>query len=59
MISYRELRTLSLDFRRISSNLLNSDDDNADVNMIRFKKFIDETPFHQSVASQCYGWCGL
>jgi len=45
MISYRELRTLSLDFRRISSNLLNSDDDNADVNMIRFKKFIDETPF--------------
>lgn len=45
MISYRELRTLSLDFRRISSNLLKSDNDNADVNMVRFKKFIDETPF--------------
>lgn len=45
MISYSELRTLSLDFRRISSNLLNSNDDNADVNMIRFKKFIDGTTF--------------
>ncbi|MFA9397409.1 MAG: hypothetical protein ACERKV_03970 [Clostridiaceae bacterium] len=45
MISYRELRILSLDFRRVSSNLLNSDDNNADVNMARFKKFIDETLF--------------
>ncbi len=38
MTNYKEFRTLSLDFRRISSNLLNSDDDNADVNMIRFKQ---------------------
>ncbi|MHB1127893.1 MAG: hypothetical protein ACYC2T_13240 [Bacillota bacterium] len=49
MISYRELRTLSLDFRRTSSNLLNSDDDNADVNMRRFKIFIHETPFINQV----------
>lgn len=45
MTNYKEFRTLSLDFRRISSNLLNSDDDNADVNMIRFKQYIDETTF--------------
>lgn len=35
-----ELRKLSLEFRRISSNLLNSDDDTADVNLSRFLKFI-------------------
>lgn len=38
-----ELKKLSLSFRRISSNLLNSDSDNADVNLIRFIDYIDKT----------------
>ena len=37
-----ELRKLSLEFRRLSSNLLNSTDDTADINLYRFVKFIDE-----------------
>lgn len=37
-----ELRRLSLEFRRLSSNLLNSTDDTADINLSRFLKFIDE-----------------
>lgn len=36
-----ELRKLSLEFRRLSSNLLNSTDDTADINLSRFLKFID------------------
>jgi len=40
-----ELKSLSLRFRRTSSNLLNANDDNAAVMMQRFKYLIDETPF--------------
>lgn len=36
-----ELRKLSLEFRRLSSNLLNSTNDTADINISRFLKFID------------------
>lgn len=36
-----ELRKLSLEFCRLSSNLLNSTDDTADINLSRFIKFID------------------
>lgn len=36
-----ELRKLSLEFRRLSSNLLNSNNDTADINLSRFLKFID------------------
>lgn len=36
-----ELRKLSLEFRRLSSNLLNSTKDTADINISRFLKFID------------------
>ena len=36
-----ELRKLSLNFRRLSSNLLNSTDNTADVNLSRFLDFID------------------
>ena len=36
-----ELRKLSLEFRRLSSNLLNSTDDTADITLSRFLKFID------------------
>ena len=47
MISYRELRAISLDFRRLSSNLLNTTYETADVQLERFKKYIDATPFIQ------------
>lgn len=36
-----ELRKLSLEFRRLSSNLLNSTYNTADINLSRFLKFID------------------
>ena len=45
MSEYKELRTISLDFRRISSNLLSSDDGDADVNLHRFMDYIERTPF--------------
>ena len=45
MISHRELREISLTFRRISSNFLNATYDTADVQLERFKKYIDSTPF--------------
>lgn len=35
-----ELRKLSLEFRRLSSNLLNSNDDTADITLSRFLKLI-------------------
>lgn len=38
-----ELKKLSLSFRRTSSNLLNSDADSSDVNLIRFIDYIDKT----------------
>lgn len=47
MISYRELREISLDFRRLSSNLLNATHETADVQLERFKQYIDTTPFIQ------------
>lgn len=45
MISYRELREISLSFRRLSSNLLTATHTNIDVQLERFKKYIDSTPF--------------
>ena len=45
MITKSELRKVSLDFRRLSSNFLNSTEDNAATMIQRFKKFIDDTPF--------------
>ncbi|MDD4493588.1 MAG: hypothetical protein PHV32_04455 [Eubacteriales bacterium] len=44
-MTYQELRTMSLSFRRVSSNFLNATTDNANVVLARFKKFIDDTPF--------------
>ncbi|WP_258106145.1 hypothetical protein [Christensenella minuta] len=48
----QELKTLSLDFRRLSSNLLNATDDNADILLARFKKFLDNTPFISSLLAK-------
>ncbi len=42
MIEKIELRKTSLEFRRVSSNLLKSTTETADVNLERFKKFIDK-----------------
>lgn len=72
MISYRELREISLSFRRLSSNLLTATHTNVDVQLERFKKYIDSTPFINDAIqtfikdtefdySQCFtssGWGG-
>ena len=47
-----DLRKISLSFRRASSNLLNSDRDNAEVNLIRFVNFIDETPLLHKIIGE-------
>jgi hypothetical protein len=45
MSDYTEMSKRSLSFRRISSNLLQSEHETADVNLARFVKFIDEDTF--------------
>ncbi len=40
-----EMQQRSLDFRRLSSNLLQSNMSNADVNLLRFARFIDDDPY--------------
>lgn len=55
MITYTELRRLSLDFRRLSSNFLNSTDDTAATMIQRFKKYIDDTPFISGIISDAIG----
>ncbi len=45
MIEYGELRKISLEFRRISSNFLCSKNDTASTQIQRFKTYIDTTPF--------------
>ncbi len=70
-----ELRRLSLEFRRVSSNLLNSTDDTADINLSRFLKFIDgnelisgliedkisgvDYDFKECYAIGCSGWANF
>lgn len=49
MITLRELREISLDFRRCSSNFLNSTTEDADILIRRFKNYIDSTPFISDV----------
>lgn len=55
MITYNELRSISLDFRRLSSNFLNSTDDNAATMIQRFKKFIDDTSFIKELICNTIG----
>lgn len=43
MISMKELRSISLDFRRVSSNLLTTGHEQASVALTRFYKFINDT----------------
>lgn len=45
MTTYKELREISLTFRRLSSNFLNSTDADASPLIQRFKTYIDSTPF--------------
>lgn len=51
MITYTELRRVSLDFRRLSSNFLNSTNDNSATMIQRFKKYIDDTPYIAGIIS--------
>ena len=51
-MNYTELRKLSLEFRRLSSNLLNSSMDNADVNLSRFLDFINTNEFIKSALNE-------
>lgn len=43
MSNLMELKKISIEFRRLSSNLLCSGEDNADANLFRFKEYIDKT----------------
>lgn len=43
MITLRELRTMSLEFRRVSSNFLNCDRDTADIALSRFYSYLKRT----------------
>lgn len=43
-MTHKELREISLSFRRLSSNLLNSTESTASVIIQRFKTYIDGTP---------------
>jgi len=45
MTTYKELKEISLSFRRLSSSLLNSTDKDASILIQRFKTYIDTTPF--------------
>lgn len=45
MITCTELRKISLQFRRLSSNLLRSNWENSDVPLARLMKYIEETTF--------------
>ncbi|WP_079914797.1 hypothetical protein [Paenibacillus sp. 32352] len=46
---YKEYRLLSLEFRRVSSNMLMCDADTATVQLKRFKNYIDSTPVISSI----------
>lgn len=75
MTTYTELRKISLEFRRLSSNLLRSDRDNSDVALARLMKYIETTTFisdtlHNAIDGlefdfkQCFliegsGWHGI
>ena len=45
MTTYTELRKISLEFRRLSSNLLRSGLNDSDVALLRLMKYIEKTDF--------------
>ena len=49
MSELKQLKLLSLDFRRKSSQLLNSDQHDADVNLCRVVDFIENTPMLHNI----------
>lgn len=75
MNTYTELRKISLEFRRLSSNLLRSGRDDSDVALARLMKYIETTTFihdtiHNAIDNidfdfrQCFlidgsGWHGI
>ena len=44
MSNLKELKKISLEFRRLSSNLLGTEYETANINLYRFKEYIDNTP---------------
>ena len=52
MSELKQLKLLSLDFRRKSSQLLNSDQHDADVNLCRFVDFIENTPMLHNIVHE-------
>ena len=51
MTTLRELKTISLEFRRVSSNFLNCDNDTADVALIRFYSYLTKTEWIQALVT--------
>lgn len=49
MITKAELRMVSLNFRRVASNLLNSEYSTIEVNLVRFLNLIETTPFVKAI----------
>lgn len=47
-----ELRKISLTFRRVSSNLLKSERENADVNLARFMKYIEDVDIIKKIVHE-------
>lgn len=43
-MDYNQLRKISIDFRRLSANMLKSKDEHNNSYLIRFRKFIEDTP---------------
>ena len=52
MSNLKELRKISLEFRRLSSNLLGTEYETADINLYRFKEYIDNTPIIQKILQE-------
>ncbi|MBR1702842.1 MAG: hypothetical protein IJ716_12885 [Lachnospiraceae bacterium] len=60
-MNYTDIRRISLEFRRLSSNLLTSDRDNVDVNLDRFYEYINNNSFiadiiHKTIDSVDYDY---
>lgn len=52
MSNLKELKKISLEFRRLSSNLLGTEYETADINLYRFKEYIDNTPIIEKILKE-------
>lgn len=51
-MTIKELRTTSLEYRRLASNMLRPDPDNVNIQIIRFKNFIDTNDIVKEIISE-------